>query len=103
MEEKRINIVKAWPKQKSVLDIQMFIGFANSYRHFIQGFSKIAAPLTLMLKTSLYPASALLATGVDDSKVVRTNDENDRKLVKSDFTKPICRAKDSSFLTPDAR
>ena len=26
--------------------------FANFYRHFIQGFSKIAAPLTLMLRTS---------------------------------------------------
>ena len=29
----------------------MFIGFANFYRRFIQGFSKIAAPLTSMLKT----------------------------------------------------
>ena len=29
----------------------MFLGFANFYQRFIQGFSRIAAPLTLMLKT----------------------------------------------------
>ena len=28
----------------------MFLGFANFYQQFIQGFSWIAAPLTLMLK-----------------------------------------------------
>ena len=31
-------------------DIQVFLGFANFYRRFIKGFSKIAAPLTSMLK-----------------------------------------------------
>ena len=30
----------------------MFLGFANFYRRFIQGFSRIAAPLTSMLKIS---------------------------------------------------
>ena len=52
MEEEKIDTVKAWPEPKSVRDIQVFIGFANFYRRFIQGFSKIAAPLTSMLKTS---------------------------------------------------
>ena len=52
MEEEKIDAVKAWPKPKSVRDIQVFIGFANFYWHFFQGFSKIAAPLISMLKTS---------------------------------------------------
>lgn len=45
--------IKAWPEPKSVRDIQVSIGFANFYRRFIQGFSKITTPLTSMLKTSL--------------------------------------------------
>ena len=52
MEEERIDAVKAWPEPKLVRDIQVFIEFANFYRRFIQGYSKIAASLTLILKTS---------------------------------------------------
>ena len=53
MEEERIEAVKNWPEPKSVRDIQVFIGFANFYQRFIRGFSRIAAPLTSMLKTSV--------------------------------------------------
>ena len=52
MKKERIDVVKAWPEPKLVQDIQVLIGFANFYRRFIQDFSKIAAPLTSMLKTS---------------------------------------------------
>ena len=52
MEDERIKAVKQWPEPQSVRDIQVFLGFANFYRRFIQGFSWIAAPLTSMLKTS---------------------------------------------------
>ena len=52
MEEERIDVVKNWPETKSVRDIQVFLGFANFYCRFIQGFSRIAAPLTSMLRMS---------------------------------------------------
>ena len=58
MEEERIKAVKAWPKLQSIRDIQVFLSFANFYRRFIKGFSKIAALLTLILKTT---ASSVLA------------------------------------------
>ena len=53
IEDKQIEAVKQWPKPLSIRDIQMFLGFANFYRRFIQEFSWIAAPLTSMLKTSI--------------------------------------------------
>lgn len=53
MEEERIKVVKTWSEPQSVRDIQVFLSFANFYRRFIQGFSKIAAPLTSMLRTTL--------------------------------------------------
>ena len=52
MEEERIETVKAWPAPKSIRDIQVFLGFVNFYQRFIQGFSRIVASLTLMLKTA---------------------------------------------------
>ena len=35
MKDKRIGVIKDWPKPKSVRDIQVFFGFANFYCHFI--------------------------------------------------------------------
>ena len=52
MKAKRIEVIKEWPEPKSVQDIQVFLSFANFYWQFIQGFSRIAALLTLMLKTA---------------------------------------------------
>ncbi len=52
IEEKRIEAVRDWPEPQSVKDIQVFLGFANFYRRFIRNFSRIAAPLTSMLRTT---------------------------------------------------
>ena len=52
MEEERIDTMKNWLEPKSICNIQIFLGFANFYRHFIQGFSRIAAPLTSILRIS---------------------------------------------------
>ena len=58
MEEERIDVVKNWLESKSVYDIQVYLGFANFYRRFLQGFSRIAAPLTSMLRMSPRPTSS---------------------------------------------
>ena len=83
MEAERIEVVRKWPEPKSVRDIQVFLGFANFYRRFIQGFSRIAAPLTSMLKTTNEPApsrndgSRSASSRNDDSKpVFGKNDGN---------------------------
>ena len=67
IEEERIIAFKKWLKPESVQNIQVFIGFANFYRHFIKGFSRIVAPLTAMLKT--IGLSVASASRVDDNEV----------------------------------
>ena len=60
MEAEKIEVVKDWLELKSVRNIKVFLSFANFYWQFIQGFSKIAVPLTSMLKmtkSSHEPAS----------------------------------------------
>ena len=82
MEDERIEEVKNWPEPKLMRDIQVFIGFANFYRQFIRGFSRIAALLTSMLKTT---GSSNLAQRDDDDKVVGGGGE--RNLSKSKMSK----------------
>ena len=67
MEAKKIEVIKEWPEPKSIQDIQVFLGFANFYRQFIQSFSKIAAPLTSMLKTATL-LERLTSKGVGNGK-----------------------------------
>ena len=50
MENSRIESVKDWPEPASILEIQVFIGFANFYQRFIESFSRIAASLTALVK-----------------------------------------------------
>ena len=50
MEDSRIESVRDWPEPTNVREIQVFIRFANFYRQFIEGFSRIAAPLTALVK-----------------------------------------------------
>ena len=52
MEAKRIKVVKNWSKFKSARNIQVFLGFANFYRQFIQGFNRITALFTSIFKTT---------------------------------------------------
>ena len=58
MEDERIKAVEQWPEPKLIRDIQVFLGFANFYWRFIQGFSCIVIPLTSMLKTTGSTGSA---------------------------------------------
>ena len=52
IEKIRIQAVKTWLEPMSIKDIQVFLGFANFYQCFIQGFSKISMSLTSILKTT---------------------------------------------------
>ena len=111
MKDERIKAIRNWPEPKSVWDIQVFIGFANFYWRFIQGFSKIAAPLTSILKTTGLSDSAL-RLGVNDDEIYGSGGKaDDRNLSKS---KKLKNAKfgiqtrvgvmgKPTFLTPGAR
>ena len=66
----------------------MFLGFANFYFCFIRGFSKIAGPLTSMLKTSSpSPSENFSNKIVEDNKVVDRNNDSSKNLAKSKKSK----------------
>ena len=114
IEDENIEVVKNYPEPKSVCDIQVFIRFANFYWSFILSFSKIAAPLTSMLKMIGSPKlSALKASGDGHGDVVggdgavelRKNLSKSKKPknAKSAFSSYIGATGKSNFLMPEAR
>nr|GFB05957.1 reverse transcriptase domain-containing protein [Tanacetum cinerariifolium] len=46
MDPAKIESVKDWASPKSPTEIRQFLGLAGYYRRFIEGFSKIAKPMT---------------------------------------------------------
>ena len=50
MEKEKVKGILEWPTSKCVKDIQKFLGLANYYRRFIEGFTSIARPLHDMVK-----------------------------------------------------
>ena len=51
MDPDKVKAIVDWPTPlTSVRDVRSFLGLAGYYRRFVKGFSKIAAPLTELLK-----------------------------------------------------
>ncbi len=68
IKKEKIETVKDWPELQSVRDIQVFLGFANFYRRFINNYSRITAPLT----------SIFQITGKDNLSVQASGHEEDQ-------------------------
>ena len=46
----KIEAVKEWDQPRNVTEVRSFLGLAGYYRRFIENFSKIARPMTKLLK-----------------------------------------------------
>ncbi|KAH0607596.1 uncharacterized protein H6S33_002630 [Morchella sextelata] len=53
MDPKKVVDVLDWSTPRNLHDVQVFLGFANFYRRFILGYSKIVAPLTALTKKNV--------------------------------------------------
>jgi len=53
MTSTKVEEIQAWSTPEKVVDVQSFMGFANFYRRFINGFSNIAKPLTDLTKKGI--------------------------------------------------
>ena len=72
--------IRDWFKSQLVRNIQVFLGFANLYQQFIQGFNRLATPLTSILKI----ASATSPTNENPERScqeIQVEDQGKKKLV----------------------
>ena len=74
MDPERISTITEWPVPESVHDVQVFLGLANYYRRFIEGYSRIVLPLTNLLRKDLpFKWSPEAQTAFDAIKVTYTS------------------------------
>ena len=50
MDPQKVEAILNWEPPMSVTEIRSFLGLARYYRKFVEGFSKIAAPLTRLTR-----------------------------------------------------
>ena len=50
MDPEKVKAILDWQDPTSVKELQQFLGFANFYRRFIQGYSGVTEPMTRLLK-----------------------------------------------------
>ena len=53
MDPVKVAMILEWPEPRNVKDIQSFLGFANFYRRFINGYSEMIQPLTPLCRKSV--------------------------------------------------
>ncbi|UYV78935.1 hypothetical protein LAZ67_17000317, partial [Cordylochernes scorpioides] len=51
--EQNIKAIRDFPRPKKIKEVQSFLGMCSYYRKFIKGFSKIADPLTSLIKKNV--------------------------------------------------
>ena len=50
VDPEKVEVVMSWERLKSVFEIRSFLGLAGYYRRFIEDFSRIAAPMTRLIR-----------------------------------------------------
>ena len=53
MDPSRVATIVDWPEPKTFRDLQVFLGFANFYRRFVEAYAKVTLPLSDLLKGSI--------------------------------------------------
>ena len=50
IDPSKVDAVLLWKSPKFVFEVKSFLGLAGYYRRFIEGFSKLALPLTQLTR-----------------------------------------------------
>ena len=50
MDPVKINMIRGWPILRNIFEVQLFLGFINFYRRFIEKYSEVAISLINLTK-----------------------------------------------------
>ena len=49
----KVEAITKWPRPTTVTEVRSFLGLAGYYRHFVEGFSLLALPLTQLMRKGM--------------------------------------------------
>ncbi len=94
MDKSKVETIQCWATPSSVKDVQRFLGFANFYRRFIKGYSKITTSLiTLTCKDKPFSWNPTAQAAFDTLKMAFTSAPI---LIHPDLAKPFIVETDAS-------
>nr|GFC40800.1 putative reverse transcriptase domain-containing protein [Tanacetum cinerariifolium] len=50
MDPAKVEAITKWPRPTSVTEVRSFLGLARYYHRFVEGFSRLALPLTMLMR-----------------------------------------------------
>nr|GFC53908.1 putative reverse transcriptase domain-containing protein [Tanacetum cinerariifolium] len=50
MDPSKVEAITKWPRPTTVTEVRSFMGLAGYYRRFVEGFSRLALPLTHLMR-----------------------------------------------------
>nr|GFC10843.1 retrotransposon protein, putative, Ty3-gypsy subclass [Tanacetum cinerariifolium] len=50
MDPSKVEAITKWPRPTTVTEVRSFLGLAGYYRHFVEGFSRLALPFTQLMR-----------------------------------------------------
>nr|GEV81082.1 putative reverse transcriptase domain-containing protein [Tanacetum cinerariifolium] len=50
MDHAKVEAITKWPRPKTVTEVRSFLGLAGYYRRFVEGFPRLALPLTKLMR-----------------------------------------------------
>ena len=72
MNPKKLATISDWPTPTKLKELQSFLGFANFYRRFIDGYSRLAKPLTDITKKSANTSFPLSDTAISSFETLKS-------------------------------
>ena len=53
VDPKKVSVIREWPPLRDVHAVQQFLGLGNYFKHYIQGYAKLVAPLRKLTEKSV--------------------------------------------------
>lgn len=53
VDHEKIKAIMEWPAPTSVTEVHSFMGLAGYYRKFVENFSRIALPITILIRKNV--------------------------------------------------